>query len=165
MALEPIGKAISKILSSEGFKVDEGDSRVVAKKGDLEIRILIPLKDADILEVITNLSEEKVGQEHLVVVTQEEPDEETTHIARTRGVVVWTSEDIEEERGISILRKFIKDPPSGLLKRIMEGEASPVSIDLGLTPKGAYVEGIVSEKFLPAHIDPVLFPAHQYPCC
>ena len=121
MALESLDNAVKNILRTEEFYVQVTDAGLEASKGSMYILISIPEHLDHLLESIINLSDADTEPgTHLVVVAPDTPDEETLHIAKAKGVVIWTQEDIEEERGISILRKFIKDPPSSLVKRIIE---------------------------------------------
>ena len=98
MVLEPLSIAIENILKSEGYDILHKDPWLSANKGDMHILIAVLSKDDDPVEVVTSLSAARDEKEqHLVVVTDSTLDDETVHIARTKGVAIWTKEDIEEE--------------------------------------------------------------------
>jgi len=154
MALEPLASAVEKILQSEDYVIEHQKGYLLARKGETSIAICIPPPTEDLLQALADFETAKLDDfQYKVLVSKSAPDEETVHIAEAKGIVIWTKENIEEERGVAILRKYIKDPPSSLVKRITENEVKPVGFDLGLAPRGAEINANVKELYLPVNID------------
>ncbi len=152
--MEPLETSVANILESEGFNVRVDEGILKATKNSMRIFIRVDKKEDDLIETITKIWEERGGEEgYLVVIPFKKPEEEAVHIAETKGVLLWEKDNVEEERGISILRRYIKEPPSGLVKRIMKGEGRPKTIDIGVAVDDEEEAVTVEESFLPVNMD------------